>query len=208
MWFMHITPWVFFISFYFYGCIFANAGFFVPSLFTWAYNTATPYGLYLHWHNAAFNSTCAITEIVFNALSLHTVHKMRKSVKSVSTAENQRREIKLLVQCFVLGLVFMLTEVLFVTIITNEWFTPSLLLGMQFTWTANHCLNPLVYLTVNGKLRRRLVRLLTCGKLIEQKDKTTVVHVSIGVKQGTDALSVGAGERRPSKMMTDIESQR
>lgn len=174
---MHVVPWVFFSLFYFPSTLVYNEFGFVPQVFTWAFDPNTNYGHFLHWNNTVFNGICASIEITFNLLSLATVHKMRKSIQNVATYENQRREVKLLIQCFILGLVFTMTDVLYTIVITMGWTTPAVLLCMQFTWTSNHCINPAVYLSLNTRLRGRFIRFVTCGRY-GSKSQNAIAHAA------------------------------
>lgn len=181
MWAMHLAPWTFFAVSYFYAGLITKSFGFSPQTFTWGFDKSTSYGYFLHWYNTVFNATCAAIEMLFNVLSLVYVHQSRKSIQNVATTENQRREIKLLIQCFILGLIFTMTNILFTIVLTMGWKTPAVLLCMQFTWTSNHCVNPVVYLSINKRLRQKLLKLFSwrgCDIL----NKNAVIPLSPGPK--------------------------
>lgn len=186
MWSLQLVPWVVFTLVYIHPTLVAKQFGFIPPVFTWGFNPFTEYGHVLHWNNTIFTSICAAVEIVFNIMSLTAVHKMRKSIQSVSTTENMKREVKLLIQCFILGMVFLLTDVLYTIVATMGVTTPGALLFVQYTWTTNHCINPVVYLTVNTKLRRRLLGMVTFGKYgtSELRTKHSQVRPSEQTGQG------------------------
>lgn len=117
----------------------------------------------MHWYNFTYEVTCGIAEMTFNALSLKWVHQTRKQAHTVSTAENRKKHIKLLIQSGIIGLVFASAGFSFTFITFQHDVSPMACLVMQCIWTINHCNNPIVYLCVNSRLRKAFLKFVSCG---------------------------------------------
>lgn len=141
--------------------------YFILDSYTWAYDETTELGRFVsNGGNLVFDSICTITEMSFNILSLIWVHKTRKLVQtSIGASDNKKREIKLFAQSFILGCFFSAVYIYFVTLYALGANSLTTILCFQAVWTLNHSVNPLVYLSVNTKLRNRVLNILTCGKL-------------------------------------------
>lgn len=139
---------------------------FVPEVFTFLF-TGTPIGLYLLWFKFASDITCGILEMGFNILSLRWVHRTRNSIDSVATANNRRREIKLLIQSFVVGSVFASSSGVLYTIVMGAQINSAMAaLAMHCLWTFNHCVNPIIYLLLNSQLRKGFLKLITSEMML------------------------------------------
>lgn len=171
---LQITPWIVFAIIYFYPQIFKYTFHFMPIFFTWGFEISTRLGEFMHWFNFTLNSLCALTETTFNVMSLRWVHKMRKSIgPNIASIANLRREVKLLLQCVIIGFIFTMAEILF----TMAIFKPSIgmFLIMQAVWMLNHCINPLVYFCMNRAFRKRFLILITCGQYKGQNQTSTII---------------------------------
>lgn len=151
----------------FYGDILSGTNLFpfLSTYYTWAFNDKTQLGATFNWLNLAFDSVCTAVEMGFNIMSLTWVHRMRKRVQNMPTEENWRREVKLLIQCVILGCIFTATYLAFTVVSAFKLVTLTSCLVMQGIWTFNHCVNPIVYLTVNQRLRKRAVQFIFGGKV-------------------------------------------
>jgi hypothetical protein len=138
---------------------------FTPESYSWNFEQTTALSRGLFWANFGFDTICAVLEMGFNVASLIWVHKTRHQIQSsVSTSENRKREIKLLLQSFILGCIYGATYLVF-TIVFAFRLTPlTARLCLHGVWISNHSVNPLVYLAVNRRLRERVMRLLMWSK--------------------------------------------
>lgn len=181
MWALHTAPWIVFGILCFYPQAMRKELHFIPEYLTWSFDMSNTLGEVMHWFNFVFCSLCAIVETTFNVLSLIGVHKMRKLIGDQVSSQNQRREAKLLIQCFIIGCFFVAAEVVFTIAYACGWSTQGKLLFMQLVWTSNHCVNPIVYLIMNQKLRARFLDLITFGRW----QKTTASVQSIEISSRT-----------------------
>lgn len=164
---MHFIPWIVFTLFYSLITYLPNTSplRLLPSDFTWVADIETPVGSFLHWNNFVFSFICSALEMTFNILSLRWVHKTRKNIQSLPAPENRRREIMLLIQSTLIGSVFASSHI-FYTIVMGSGINSAIAdVAVHCVWMFNHCDNPLVYLAVNGKLRRAFLKFVSCGKL-------------------------------------------
>lgn len=195
---MHSAGWIIFTPFFFFSVFLSVDPILIlyQSLFCWGFAVGTPNGIILNWSNCAWNGVCSILEMAFNILSLRWVHKTRNQIQSISAADNRRREIMLLIQSFVVGFFFTMANILFSFFIGFEITYPMADLVMQCVWMFNHCNNPIVYLTVNGKLRRAFLKFITCGMYGKPKQiHTATISAPGGPMNSSQGRSRGAGRR-------------
>lgn len=168
LWAIHIGAWLLLGI----PCFYANIIYpadrlfpFLPSFYTWGFDPTNPLAHGYNWLNMVFDSCCTTVEVCFNVLSLIWVHQTRKQVQTVTTSKNRKREIKLLIQSVILGSIFTATYIIFTVAAFMPVVTVNLCLLFQGVFTFNHSVNPMIYLSVNARLREKVIELLTCGKV-------------------------------------------
>lgn len=137
---------------------------FFPEVFAWGFNLDSGMGYVWHWIDCAISLAAGSVEIVFNVFSLFWVHQRRKEIQNFAASENRRRETKLLLQCFSMGCAFILTVFVFTFANVLGWSSVTACVSVQLVWLMNHSVNPLIYLSVNTKLRRSFVKFVTSGR--------------------------------------------
>lgn len=200
---MHTIPWI--VLFAFYSIAAATAFpeatcYFTAPFYIWEFNLEILWGKYLFWHNFVFNFLCAAIDTAFNVVSLKWVHETRKTIISLTDKKNRRREIKLLIQCLIIGAVFAMTSIMFTIVYAAGYGGNQVVCVIQhYVWTMNHCINPMVYLSVNSRLRQRFVQWISCGAY-KTGNQNTVNVVQISAVRG----ATGPTGMNPSSTGTAI----
>jgi len=147
---------------------------FFRDFFAFGFDTTTKFGNILHWVNFAFNCAMVIIEVTFNIMSIWCVRKITSQTQSETVIQTQKREIKLLIQCVIISCVLLAATIIFGLSNALAWDTKEEFLGIQAGWTFNHCVNPMVYLSVNTTLRKSFIRFVSCGMWRKSTSTSTV----------------------------------
>lgn len=130
---------------------------FIPQFYTWDFDSALEVGRVFTWVNIVFNTACTVTEMTFNIMSLMHVRKIRKQIQILNTDHLLKKEIKLLLQSFILGCIFIFAHIFFTVVFIVGEPSVGVTLAVQSVWFINHSVNPFVYLAINTRLRKHFV---------------------------------------------------
>jgi hypothetical protein len=113
--------------------------------------------------NTVGNFVCILLVTGFNVRSLYWVHKSRTQIESVAiqgASENRKREIKLVIQCVIIGVIYTVGT-LFFCIVSSVRMTDSIgqYVATHFIWMFTHVQNPIIYIAFNKRLHERFLEL-------------------------------------------------
>lgn len=162
----HTLSWVPGATACFCGMVIHDPSSFVcyPDYYSCGFDLETQIGWTWHWIDFGISLSSCTLEMSFNIMSIVWVYQKRKQIETLAASENRRREIKLLIQCFIIGMFFTLCTFTFALDNVLELNSVTAFLVTEFIWILNHCVNPLVYLSVNSRLRSKFIKLLFRGK--------------------------------------------
>lgn len=173
-----IVPWFFCSSFY--TCfIFYPKTLFVwyPAYFSWGFDEdSSLFGYVLQKQNTTTNIIFALAQSYFNVRTIVWLRRTRRKMLTLHESKNQAREVKLFLQCFLTSCVFCIAAILYAVFYAlKQYASPIHFLLMHAAWISHHLINPIIYLTMNAKLRQILY-----GKLsffIHHKSSSNIGYV-------------------------------
>lgn len=147
--------------------------------YSWMFNTKDVYGNALSIVNITSNLICAALVTGLNIRSLHWVRKTRQQIQSLENVENRKREVRLFIQCAITGTLFTFAVMVFFVVSTLGLGGHNVIMFVltHVGWMMIHLENPLIYFAINGRLRRRFLRLFRCSRSPD-KSVATVANVS------------------------------
>lgn len=164
----------------------------LASQYAWSFNEATALGEGLRWLTVAWTLGVIISVSYFNYRSLMAVRQMRKQIRHIGMDRNVKREIKLFIQCALTAAIYSTMSVTYFAVNGIKFgIPPAGFIAAELLWILNHTHSPIVYFTLNRKLRRRFLIVVGLRKPASINTGTELRDVSTkaNTKDGSIRLS-------------------
>lgn len=132
-----------------------------PDLFTWGINQQHLCGITVAYYNVIHSMLCSLVNCCFNVISLIWIRRTRNRILSTHRSKSRKKEIKLFFQCLITSSFYVGACVMYTIVFRfAHLMLPVHFLITHCIWILHHCISPVIYFTLNVKLRNSLKILL------------------------------------------------